>query len=174
MSITGKLGAVLAGFMLLLSACSSANRGPLIADADADGVTDELDRCADSASRSIVRSDGCSLFGGPIDKLEFTAGDHRLGLSARESLAEIRDAMVENSSLVVSLGGHTDNRGTAADNLQLSKRRVMSVVRYLVANGISGERLKPYGYGESQPAVSNASEAGRAQNRRIEVHIVSR
>ena len=74
--------------------------------------------------------------------------------------------------MVVSVEAHTDNQGAAAGNLELSKNRALSVARYLVSKGVSGARLKPQAFGESRPRVSNATAAGRAQNRRVEFNIV--
>ena len=72
---------------------------------------------------------------------------------------------------VLRLSGHTDNRGRAAANLELSKRRVMAVARFLVSRGIVPDRLRPYGYGESRPRTSNRTPLGRERNRRIEIEL---
>ena len=82
------------------------------------------------------------------------------------------DALLRYPDAVISVEGHTDNRGSAADNLELSKQRVLSVVRYMVSQGMSPDRIKPYGYGESRPRAANATAEGREQNRRIEINIV--
>ena len=103
----------------------------------------------------------------------FQAGDHRLDANSRIALDSLIAELARRPTVSISLGGHTDNRGSAEANLQLSKKRVMSVVRYLVSHGVAGTRLKPYGYGESKPVVSNATPEGRARNRRIEVDIIA-
>lgn len=70
----------------------------------------------------------------------------------------------------VQIGGHTDNRGTVLYNQRLSEKRARSVQQYLVQQfAIDPERLPIKGYGPSNPIASNSSEAGRSQNRRIEV-----
>jgi len=72
----------------------------------------------------------------------------------------------------VRVEGHTDNVGRARNNLQLSQRRAASVVRYLTARGIDAGRLESEGYGQDRPIASNDNDEGRAQNRRVEFHIV--
>lgn len=164
---------VLAAMVLTLSACGSSLERETLSDKDNDTVADAIDQCPTTASGSPVDNTGCSLFKGNIEAVEFAPGDHRLNENSRTSLAELVDLFNQHPQVVVQLGGHTDNRGAARDNLALSKRRVMSVVKYLVANGVEGERLKPYGFGESRPVMSNATVAGRAQNRRIEMSVVT-
>ncbi len=159
---------------IFLAACGSSGDKRLAApDQDGDGIADAQDECANSAVDSIVDEAGCALFSGPIENLVFKAGDHRLDGNSRKVLDNLIAELARHPTVSISLDGHTDNRGSAETNLQLSKKRVMSVVRYLVSNGVEGRRLKPYGYGESAPIVSNATPEGRARNRRIDVDIVA-
>lgn len=74
----------------------------------------------------------------------------------------------------VEIQGHTDDVGDAAYNLDLSQRRVEAVLSWLVANGIAAERLEAKGYGETRPIQSNATEKGRATNRRVQFVVVER
>lgn len=76
--------------------------------------------------------------------------------------------------LLVEVQGHTDDVGDAAYNLDLSQRRVEAVRAWLVANGVAAERLVAKGYGETKPIASNATEAGQAQNRRVQFVIVKK
>lgn len=71
----------------------------------------------------------------------------------------------------VEVVGHTDNTGAAAYNMDLSQRRAQSVAGILTAAGVAPGRIVAVGRGEDQPVASNASEAGRAQNRRVEILI---
>ncbi len=68
--------------------------------------------------------------------------------------------------------GHTDNRGTAEYNRDLSQRRARSVVRALVARGIAAGRLVSEGYGFDRPVADNKTALGRAKNRRVEFTIL--
>ncbi|MBP8883433.1 OmpA family protein [Ectopseudomonas oleovorans] len=71
----------------------------------------------------------------------------------------------------VNIVGHTDNTGSLELNQSLSQRRAQSVANYLTANGVPGQRISAYGAGPSQPIASNATDAGRAQNRRVEINL---
>lgn len=76
-----------------------------------------------------------------------------------------------NAEYALKIEGHTDNRGTATYNLQLSRARAQAIADALIARGVSTQRLSVVGYGESRPLASNETEAGRRQNRRVEVII---
>jgi outer membrane protein OmpA-like peptidoglycan-associated protein len=69
----------------------------------------------------------------------------------------------------VEVAGHTCNIGTDDYNLGLSQRRAESVRNYLIDKGVPADRLTARGYGESQPVADNATDAGRIQNRRVEL-----
>jgi len=69
----------------------------------------------------------------------------------------------------LTIEGHTDSAGDDAHNLKLSQGRAEAVKAYLVGQGIEAERLKAIGFGESKPVAENATELGRARNRRVEL-----
>ncbi len=92
---------------------------------------------------------------------------------SRPVLDEAAETLRENPSIRVSVDGHTDSVGTDSYNQALSQRRANAVYRYLVAAGISPGRMEVKGYGESQPVADNSTETGRAQNRRVELRIIS-
>jgi len=71
----------------------------------------------------------------------------------------------------VNIVGHTDSTGSQELNQSLSQRRAQSVANYLTANGVPRQRISAYGAGPSQPIASNATDAGRAQNRRVEINL---
>lgn len=73
---------------------------------------------------------------------------------------------------VIIAVGHTDSVGSASYNQRLSVRRAQAVKNYLVSKGIEASRIYTEGKGESQPVASNATAAGRAKNRRVEVEVV--
>ncbi|MBO4654037.1 MAG: PD40 domain-containing protein [Bacteroidales bacterium] len=88
-------------------------------------------------------------------------------------LDKLAEYLKENKSLVIELGGHTDNSGSNAYNEKLSLERAKSVYNYLIEKGISKERMTYKGYGASQPIATNETEEGRALNRRTEFKIMS-
>lgn len=69
----------------------------------------------------------------------------------------------------IEVAGYTDSTGTAQYNQQLSQRRAQSVANYLTSQGVAGNRFSTSGYGASNPVASNATAAGRAQNRRVTI-----
>jgi outer membrane protein OmpA-like peptidoglycan-associated protein len=89
-------------------------------------------------------------------------------------LEEVRAVIDANPQLTrLRVEGHTDDRGRDAANMDLSRRRAASVMRWLVEHGIAAERLEAWGCGELHPAETNMTAEGRQRNRRVEFHILS-
>lgn len=78
-------------------------------------------------------------------------------------------AMKDNASMRVSVEGHTDAIGSEAYNQKLSEHRANSVRDYMVSQGVASSRITTVGHGKSKPIANNATEDGRAQNRRVEI-----
>ena len=78
----------------------------------------------------------------------------------------------EYDKTVIEVAGHTDSSGSDQYNQSLSERRAQSVAGYLGSHGVKQQRLITIGAGEAHPVASNDTEAGRAQNRRVEITIV--
>ena len=90
------------------------------------------------------------------------------------SYAEIQRLMLflkQNNNIKIKIVGHTDNQGSNAYNLDLSRRRAEALMNALIQKGISADRLIAEGKGSTQPITTNDTEEGRAQNRRVEVII---
>ena len=92
---------------------------------------------------------------------------------ARPVLDEAIRVLQTEGGIAVIAEGHTDAKGTDAYNQRLSERRAASVRDYLVKGGISASRIRTVGYGESRPVATNATDEGRAQNRRVELKIAN-
>ncbi len=95
----------------------------------------------------------------------------------KESLSELNNLirlLTENKGLILEIGGYTDSTGTAEYNKQLSEKRAISVVKYLVDKGVSQDRLKSVGYGNSSPIGDNVTEEGRKLNRRTEAKVIDK
>ncbi|MGB2869527.1 MAG: OmpA family protein [Bacteroidota bacterium] len=81
------------------------------------------------------------------------------------------NALVANPDAQIEIGGHTDNVGSEKANQELSLKRAQAVRLWLVKKGIASNRMKAVGKGENEPVASNDTEAGRAENRRIEFYV---
>ena len=92
-----------------------------------------------------------------------------LTMSARNALNDVASILTQYTDTRVNIAGHTDSTGNADYNQRLSERRAESVGNYLAQAGVSRNRLYMTGYGQTQPVASNATEEGRAQNRRVEI-----
>ncbi len=99
----------------------------------------------------------------------FPNGGLTLVAEARESLDRTVTYMRMRSEVGLELHGHSDSMGSRSINLQLSRRRAETIKAYLVEHGVSEQRLRVRAYGESRPITSNATEAGRLKNRRVEL-----
>lgn len=84
---------------------------------------------------------------------------------------KIGDALMQYPDTLARVEGHTDNTGTEAYNMDLSVRRAQAVKNILIQRGVPSSRIEAVGFGESMPIATNDIEAGRAQNRRVEIKI---
>ncbi len=97
----------------------------------------------------------------------FDSGSTRLSAEATELLDAVVVVLLANPATLLTVEGHTDDLGDETTNLTLSQARADAVVEYLVAGGVAEDRLVAIGFGESVPIADNATEEGRAANRRI-------
>jgi outer membrane protein OmpA-like peptidoglycan-associated protein len=87
-------------------------------------------------------------------------------------LNKVVDFLNQNPHISIEISGHTDSKGSDVYNLNLSQGRSQSVVDYLISQGINGSRLQAHGYGETKPIDTNDTDAGRANNRRVEFTVL--
>lgn len=107
-----------------------------------------------------------------LDDCNFETGKANLEPESYTVLDELVAYLNRKDDVKIELGGHTDNVGSAANNLKLSDERANTVRDYLLAKGIDPFRVFAKGYGLSQPIADNKTEDGRAHNRRTEVKIL--
>ena len=88
------------------------------------------------------------------------------------TLDRLANTMNEYGQTIIEIAGHTDSVGTDSYNQTLSVQRAQAVANYLIARGVNRERIIVTGAGESRPVASNDTEAGRAENRRVEITLV--
>ncbi len=120
---------------------------------------------AEAMQTAIAETGRATLYG-----IYFDSGSATIKENSSATLEEIGKLLKKNDQLRLIVVGHTDNQGGYDYNLDLSSRRAESVRRHLVERqGIAANRLKSAGVGYLAPAATNASEAGRALNRRVEL-----
>jgi outer membrane protein OmpA-like peptidoglycan-associated protein len=90
----------------------------------------------------------------------------------QSTLDKVATTLNQYEKTYIDVMGHTDSTGTDAYNQALSERRASAVAGYLSSRGVLSARMATKGYGESQPKASNLDEAGRSENRRVEIRIV--
>ena len=155
-------------------------------DSDGDGVYDGLDRCPNTPSGTEVDQYGCPLpepepvravpavftLSGSQGGVTFGFDSAELTAQGQAALREIGNDLVRAENLdQIAIEGHTDSRGDEEYNRELSRRRAESVRDFLVANfaQLSNSQFTIRGIGEARPVATNDTDAGRAQNRRVEI-----
>lgn len=131
----------------------------------------ELEEPPPPAAEPLPPPDGKRIVLRGLSFFDFDKSDIRA--DSRPVLDEAAAILRENPDVRVTVEGHTDALGGDDYNQGLSERRADAVFRYMVNHGIAPERMQTRGYGESRPVASNATEGGRAQNRRVELHVVN-
>lgn len=103
----------------------------------------------------------------------FDFNKSNLSASAKNSLTKFAASLQNNPQTDVQIYGHTDNVGTRAANEKVSAARAEEVKKYLINSGVASSRMTSQGLAYDYPVASNDTEAGRAQNRRVEVYITA-
>jgi len=167
-------------------------------DTDGDGVSDYFDKCPGTPRNVKVDGAGCTLpevsvkrdtvykietnttyvitpedrqiVTDAIRNLEFDFGKSTIRARSLPYLNKVAELLTKKG-ISLKLAGHTDNVGSDAANMILSRNRAQAVKQYLVSQGANSSKIEAMGYGESQPASSNKTADGRQKNRRVEFTI---
>jgi OOP family OmpA-OmpF porin len=124
----------------------------------------EVTADASSLSDEISKSGHAAVYG-----IHFDTGKAAILPDSESVLSEIAKLLQQNTDLKLRIEGHTDNQGNAATNQALSEKRAQAVVTWLSAHGVAASRLSAKGLGPTQPVADNATDDGRAKNRRVEL-----
>ena len=149
-------------------------------DRDGDGIPDRLDKCPDVPG--VPEEHGCprkyKLVVVKKDRIEikqqvhFATNKWKILHDSYELLEQVAMVLKDSPNIKVKIEGHTDSMGSLDHNMKLSQHRAESVAEFLIEHGVDGSRLTSKGYGPTRAIASNASAIGRAQNRRVEFHIL--
>lgn len=124
----------------------------------------EQEVAASDLSDQLAKTGHVAVYG-----IHFDTGKATIQPDSESVLQQILQVISEQPALKLRVEGHTDNQGTAAANQALSEKRAQAVVAWLTSHGAPASRLMAKGYGASKPVGDNASEDGRAKNRRVEL-----
>lgn len=130
-------------------------------------IIDDKDREKEIVLDKIERGKGFV-----IDNIQFEIDKAYLKKESLDILDKLIKIMRENSGLKIEVRGHTDSTGPDEHNQKLSERRADCVIEYMIKNGISPERLRSVGLGETKPIATNATAEGRKLNRRTEFYFI--
>jgi OmpA-OmpF porin, OOP family len=143
---------------------------PVDLPAGQSGTADiQLHRHQESAAaleQSIAQTGSATIYG-----IHFDTGSSKLRADSMPALNAVLGLINGRSGSNWIIAGHTDNQGSDALNIPLSKSRAASVIAWLTAHGIAANRLEPQGFGSTRPVADNATASGRALNRRVEVSL---
>ena len=106
-----------------------------------------------------------------INSILFETASAELTENDKKELKNVINVLAQNKNIIVEISAHTDDVGSDGNNLKLSEARAQAVMEHLISQKVPARMLTSKGYGESQPVVSNTSEASRAQNRRVEFRV---
>jgi OOP family OmpA-OmpF porin len=169
---------------------ANANFARLTMDSDGDGVSDYFDKCPGTPAGTKVDGSGCPLpvpvvtaptkvyiteqdkqvVSEAVKNLDFDFNKTTIKAGSFPSLDRLAD-LLNTKHFNLKLAGYTDNVGSQAFNLRLSRGRAQAVKDYLISKGVSDAQIQSEGYGKSNPIASNRTAAGRALNRRVEFTI---
>jgi OOP family OmpA-OmpF porin len=151
-------------------------------DTDGDGILGSRDKCPDEPEtrNGYKDDDGCpdeipnavKKFTGVIEGINFKSGRSSILAGSYALLDRAVAVLKEYPEIRLEISGHTDSRGKADFNRDLSQHRADAVRTYFVANGIDPGRLTSIGYGADRPIADNTGDAGRSKNRRTEFRLL--
>lgn len=133
-----------------------------------DSQEKELRKRLDGTGIGVERN-GNNLILNMPSSVTFDFDSSDLQTPARQALNDVNAVLRSYPETRITVAGYTDSTGSDSYNQQLSERRAQSVATYLEQGGVESGRIHAVGYGESRPVASNDTEAGRAQNRRVEI-----
>ena len=146
-------------------------------DNDKDTVADVKDQCPNEIGSTTQEPLGCPTNSLVVvtdcevkitQQIHFEFNKDKIRPESFPVLNAVVEALQKNPAIKIEVQGHTDNKGAAAYNKNLSDRRAKSVMKYLLEHGVEMARLTSHGFGFERPLVDNSTEQNRALNRRVQ------
>ena len=159
----GGRGALVGG---AVGAAAGAGTGALIGN-----YMDRQEKALKQVKCANVERQGDNLVVKFNSAILFDTGKSKLKPASKNDLIEFAKVFKEYKDTDLVVEGHTDNKGKKPANKKLSLARAKAVTSLLASQGVASGRLTPQGYADDKPIAPNTSEAGRAQNRRVQIQI---
>lgn len=172
-------GAVLGGVLgrVMGNTAAGAIIGAAVGGATGAVIGRRMDKQAEELERSMegakVERVGEAIRINFDSGILFKTSSADLSEKAKENIREFAQTLQKYEGTDVIIEGHTDNTGSYELNQKLSERRAEAVAAYARSLGVEGSRLQAKGYSYDQPIADNSTEAGRTQNRRVEIIVVA-
>jgi OOP family OmpA-OmpF porin len=174
--------------------CPSTAKGCIVnpngcpTDSDGDGVCDGVDDCPDTPATAKVDKEGCPILVSDretqlletgmirLQNINFETGKSKILTESEPALDEVGNILARWPQLRIEIGGHTDSRGSARKNSQLSRDRAEAVLEYMMYKfpELNPAQFTTVGYGMTRPIATNATALGRAKNRRVEFKVLNK
>ena len=164
-AVGGGKGAVVGG---ALGAATGAGAGALIGN-----YMDNQEKRLKQVKGANVERKGDQLVVKFNSAILFDTGKSKLKPASEKDLTEFAKVLKEYKDTDLIIEGHTDNKGKKKTNVKLSMARAKSVIAFMEGQGVEGDRLTPQGYADDRPVAPNDTDAGRAQNRRVQIQITA-
>jgi outer membrane protein OmpA-like peptidoglycan-associated protein len=142
----------------------SRNASYMLRTVRAKGLDQQMAANADGWAKQIEQTGRASIYG-----INFDTGKASIRPDSEKVLNEVLALLQKNGTWRMAVAGHTDNVGAKEMNLALSRQRAQSVAGWLTGHGVVADRLLPGGFGDLAPVAENATEDGRAKNRRVDL-----
>jgi outer membrane protein OmpA-like peptidoglycan-associated protein len=161
----GKKGALIGG---AVGAGAGAATGAVIGH-----YMDKQQKALNDVKGAKVERQGDKLVVQFNSAILFDTGKSQLKDQSKHDLGEFAKVLVQYKDTDIVIEGHTDNKGKKAHNLKLSAARADAVIAQLVGDGVDRGRMTAKGLGDTEPVADNGTDAGRQQNRRVQVQIAA-
>ncbi|QBR13456.1 OmpA family protein [Sphingobacterium sp. CZ-2] len=171
----GAIGALIGG--KAGNTAVGAIAGAVIGGAAGTLIGKKMDKQAKEIENTVAGAEVEQVGEGILVKFDsgilFDFNSTALKSTAKDNIAKLVETLNKEPDTEILVLGHTDNVGTLAANQKVSNGRAASVKSYAVSQGLAGSRIRTEGKNFSEPIASNDTEAGRAENRRVEIVIVA-